>query len=90
MPLSIRFTSAFKKDFKKAEKQKKDTAKLEAVLNLLVSDNPLPPKNKDHDLGGNWSSFRECHIGPDWLLIYRIETDALILVRLGSHSELFE
>jgi mRNA interferase YafQ len=89
MHLAIRYTSTFKRDFKKAEKQKKDAAKLQAVLELLVSGKPLPEKNRDHDLGGNWIGYRDCHIEPDWLLIYRIEKEELILVRLGSHNEVF-
>jgi mRNA interferase YafQ len=88
--LSIRYTSAFKRDFKKAGKQGKDGEKLRAVLDLLVAGNPLPERNHDHDLGGNWKGYRDCHIAPDWLLIYRIEGNELILVRLGSHSEVFE
>ena len=89
MPLTPRFTSAFKKDFKRAEKQRKDLTKLEAILNLLIEGSPLPERNRDHNLGGNWSSYRECHVEPDWLLIYRVDGESLILVRLGSHSELF-
>jgi mRNA interferase YafQ len=89
MHLAIRYTSAFKRDFRKAEKQKKDVAKLQVVLELLVSGQPLPEKNRDHDLGGKWAAYRDCHIEPDWLLIYRIEGHELILVRLGSHSEVF-
>ena len=87
--LSIRYTSAFKRDFKKAEKQRKDAAKLRAVLELLVAGKALPEKCRDHDLGGNWKGYRDCHIEPDWILLYRIEGKELILVRLGSHSDVF-
>jgi mRNA interferase YafQ len=59
------------------------------VVNLLVSATPLEPKHRDHALTGNWVGFRECHIKPDWLLIYQITPSALNLVRTGSHSELF-
>jgi len=60
-----------------------------AILESLATDEPLAEKHRDHALSGNWQDFRECHIKPDWLLIYRIETDKLILVRTGSHSDLF-
>lgn len=89
MNLAIRYTSALKRDYKKAEKQKKDAEKLQTVLELLVLGKPLPEKNRDHELGGKWSGYRDCHIEPDWLLIYRIEGHELILVRLGSHNEVF-
>jgi mRNA interferase YafQ len=89
MPLSLRYTSAFKRDFKRAEKQGRDTARLRTVLELLVSQTPLPEKCRDHDLGGEWKGTRDGHLSPDWLLRYRIEGEELILVRLGSHSEVF-
>lgn len=64
---------------------------LEEVVTLLAMGEPLPDKNRDHDLSGNWAGYRECHIRPDWLLIYRIENDVLMLTltRTGSHSDLF-
>jgi mRNA interferase YafQ len=89
MPLSLRYTSAFKRDFKRAEKQGRDTARLRVVLELLVAQTPLPEKCRDHDLGGEWKGTRDCHLAPDWLLLYRIEGGELILIRLGSHSEVF-
>ena len=65
--------------------------KLDNVIRLLVEDNPLPEKYRDHDLSGNWKGFRECHIEPNWLLIYKIFNNNLILslARTGSHSDLF-
>lgn len=89
--LDIFYTSQFKRDYKKAKKQGKDLAKLKKVLSLLQSQHKLPKVYRDHHLTGNYAGFRECHISPDWLLVYKIDTDQLLLIlaRLGSHSELF-
>jgi mRNA interferase YafQ len=89
--LEIFYTNQFKKDFKKAKKQGKNLEKLKEVLVLLQEQQTLPPKLKDHALTGNYIGKRECHIEPDWLLIYKIDGDKLILTlaRIGSHSELF-
>lgn len=78
----------FKKDYKLAVKQGKDITKLKNILLLLVNEQELPLKYKDHWLI-NYDNCRECHIEPDWLLIYKIIDSELFLVRLGSHSELF-
>ena len=87
----IFFTTQFKKDLKNARKQNKDENKLWAVIENLANDEILDEKLKDHNLSGNYSGYRECHIFPDWLLIYKKEKDKLILMlyRLGSHSDLF-
>lgn len=85
---TITRTNQFKKDYKLALKQKKDISKLEIVLKILIAEEKLPEKHKDHMLI-IYNSFRECHITPDWLLIYKIVNDELFLIRLGSHSELF-
>lgn len=84
-------STKFKRDVKRAQKQQKKMDKLRTVLNLLIEGQDLPSKNKDHFLSGNWSGYRECHIEPDWLLIYKVdEKEKLLeLVRLGSHSDLF-
>ena len=84
-------TNQFKRDLKKCKRQNKDIKKLHSILELLTARKALPASNQDHSLTGNYVNHRECHIGPDWLLIYRIrEEEALInLVRTGSHSELF-
>ncbi len=84
-------STKFKRDVKRAQKQQKKMDKLRTVLKLLIEGQDLPLKNKDHFLSGNWSGYRECHIEPDWLLIYRTdEKEKLLeLVRLGSHSDLF-
>jgi len=81
----------FEKDFKLAKKRGLDLTRLETVVNLLASGKVLPKRYRDHALGGNYRDFRECHIRPDWLLIYRIEKDELMLFlfRTGSHSDLF-
>ena len=81
-----------KKDAKLMQKQKKNMKKLVNALDLLVSGKTLPSKYKDHQLTGNLSDFRECHIEPDWLLIYQIFENELILsaTATGSHSDLFK
>ena len=84
--LKLQRSNVFKRDFKKHGEL--DTALIE-VLYLLLSNKPLPPKYKDHDLIGNYKGFRECHIKPDLLLIYQKDDEYLSLARLGSHSELF-
>ncbi|CZI17302.1 TPA: type II toxin-antitoxin system mRNA interferase toxin, RelE/StbE family [Legionella pneumophila subsp. pneumophila] len=89
--LEIVRSTQFKKDLKKIIKQGKDLDLLEEVVNKLQKSETLPPKNCDHLLSGDWRGFRECHISPDWLLIYKNENELklLRLVRTGSHSELF-
>lgn len=83
-------TTSFKKDYKKLVKRQYNITLLDEVVEQLLNGNPLPEKNKDHALTGNWKGFRECHIMPDWLLVYRIYEDKLILslTRTGSHSDL--
>lgn len=84
------YTNAFKKDLKLAEKRGKDLSKLKAILALLVEEKPLPERNRDHVLSGNYKDYRECHIEPDWLLIYLIVDKSILkLVRTGTHSDLF-
>lgn len=87
--MKIEYSSKFKKDLKLAKKQNKDLNLLQEILNILLSGEPLPEKYKDHVLCGNYVTLRECHIKPDWLLIYKTNDDTLYLYRLGSHSELF-
>lgn len=85
--------SSFKRDYKREAKGQHRTTldrELIPVLKALVADRPLDPKYRDHDLSGDWAGYRECHVKPDLLLIYRkSDTDTLRLARLGSHSELF-
>ena len=80
----IKNTTQFKKDYKLAKRRGLN-------IQLLKNSEPLDPKHKDHPLSGNWIGHRECHIQPDWLLIYRYEEDVLVLTltRTGTHSDLF-
>ena len=89
--LAIKATSKFKKDYKAAIKRGLDISLLEAIIKKLANQEPLPPENRDHQLSGNWTNFRECHILSDWLLVYKIEIDVLILTlaRTGTHSDIF-
>lgn len=88
----VRYTARFKRDYRR-EKSGRHGRKLDALLmevvDLLATDRPLPPRNVDHPLSGEWKDFRDCHLRPDLILIYcRPDDDSLDLVRLGSHSEL--
>lgn len=82
-------TTAFERDLKRVEKQGRDLDKLEAIVDLLQSNAPLPAKIRAHPLRGEWHGHWDCHVEPDWLLLYKLERSKLILVRTGSHSELF-
>lgn len=88
---TVKFTSQFKKDYKLAIKRGFKIEMLNTLISRLAMGEPLPPKYKDRPLSGNWAGYRECHILPDWLLIYRVENDVLVLtlVHTGSHSDLF-
>ena len=90
--LTIKYRHSFKKDYKLAVKRGLDISKFEKVVHLLVNEQPLDKVYKDHELAGNYKGYRECHIQPDWLLIYKKESDNLILVlsRTGTHSDLFD
>lgn len=92
MKYDIQFTTQFKKDLKLAKKQNKDLDKLFSVIEVLARGETLPPQYRDHDLSGNYKGTRECHVEPDWLLIYVIQDNVLVLMlyRLGTHSELFK
>ena len=87
----IRPSTKFQKDLKKVQKRGYDISLLTTVLNILANGESLPQKYKDHNLSGNYKGCRECHITPDWLLIYEILDDELIsyLTRTGTHSDLF-
>ena len=87
----VKPTTQFKKDFKLAMKRSMKIELLEEVIAMLAMGETLPDKHKDHALTGNWVGHRECHILPDWLLIYRIEEEVLVLTlaRTGTHSDLF-
>ena len=82
-------TTQFKKDIKRQTKRGKSLAKIKSVVELPLTGEPLPARHKDHPLTGDWSAHRDCHIEPDWILIYRVFADELRLERTGTHSDLF-
>lgn len=88
--MRIIYTNQFKKDYKRVQKQNKDVEKLRVVIEKLAGKEKLDPRYKDHPLSGNWKGFRDCHVEPDWVLIYKTTEEVLILERTGSHSELFK
>ena len=92
MKYDVQFTTQFKKDLKLAKKQNKSLVKLFEVIDVLANDGTLDAKYRDHDLSGNYKGTRECHVEPDWLLIYERQDGVLVLMlyRLGTHSELFK
>ncbi|MBQ8825366.1 MAG: type II toxin-antitoxin system YafQ family toxin [Ruminococcus sp.] len=94
MKYTVKFTSKFKKDYKLAKKRGYDIGKLEIVINLIADgtkQQQLIYEYNDHALSGNWKGYRECHIAPDWLIIYELLDDILVLSlsRTGTHSDLF-
>ena len=89
MIYNIKRTTQFKKDFKIVLKRGYKIDDLKYVLDILVSGQELSPKFKDHELTGNMKGYRECHIKPDWLLVYDIEDNILTLYRTGTHSDIF-
>lgn len=88
--MKIFYTTQFKKDYKRLKKQQKDIHKLLSVIDQLAASQELEKKYQEHRLLGEWKDHKECHIEPDWILIFRLIEDALILERTGSHSELFK
>ena len=90
--LSLKTTTKFRKDYKRMKKQGKDLSLLQKVIDDLLAEKILPEKHRDHALTGNYLGFRECHIQPDWLLIYAVDHGQLILTasRTGTHSDLFD
>lgn len=87
--LEIKYSTRFKKDLKVCAKRRYDLALLQKIISTLAIPDVLPPKNADHTLSGNYADHRECHIQPDWLLIYRQTETELYLYRTGSHADLF-
>ena len=87
----IRNTTQFKKDYKLAKRRDMNIALLKDIVTKLANGEPLDARHKDHPLSGDWIGHRECHIQPDWLLVYRIENDILVLTlsRTGTYSDLF-
>ena len=91
MTYEVRHTAAFKRDYKLILKRHLPVAKLHEVVEKLNNGEALPDANCDHALSGRWANHRECHIAPDWLLVYQIHENILVLelTRTGSHSDLF-
>ncbi len=89
MSLDLRTTTAFERDVRRMEKRSKDLDKLEKIVDLLQSQQPLPAQCRRHPMKGVWTGHWDCHIEPDWILVYKLTEKALILVRTGSHAELF-
>ena len=89
--LTLETTVQFRRDYKRMMKRGCSREKIEAVISTLLAQSPLDAKYRDHELKGNYAGFRECHIQPDWLLIYRIDSGRLILTaaRTGTHADLF-
>jgi mRNA interferase YafQ len=87
--LTVIPTRKFLKDAKLADRRGLDIGKLEAVIALLATEAELPTRMRDHALSGDWQGYRDCHIEPDWLLIYKVEASTVHLVRTGTHSDLF-
>jgi len=83
------YSGLFKRDIKRAEKRGKDMSALRAVLRLLLAGVPIPAAYKDHPLKGNWKHYRDLHIEPDWLLIYKTDDTNVWLVRTGTHADIF-
>lgn len=86
----IVISTQFKKDYKRVQKRRYPLKKLEKVLNTLVRDKSLPERCRPHKLSGQYDDFWECHIAPDWLLIYEYTADTLVLRRTGTHADLFQ
>jgi len=87
----VKLTNKFRRDYKTMAKRGKSMSLLQDIVAYLANGIELPQNNRDHELIGNWSGHRECHIQPDWLLVYRIEEEVLVLTltRTGTHSDLF-
>ena len=88
--LKVKNSGQFKKDYKRSIKRGLDMDLLKSIVSILAIPDKLQPQNKDHTLAGNYAGFRECHIMPDWLLIYRYKGEYLELTRTGTHSDLFQ
>lgn len=88
--LEVSYSARFKKDFRRCVKRGCDMSKLHGIIDTLRIPETLPEKNQDHILSGNYVGRRECHIGPDWLLVYEIDKGELYLERTGTHADLFK
>lgn len=90
MALILSRSGRFKKDYKLMKRRGKDVSKIQRVMEMLAEEEPLDPKHRDHNLVGNYAGCRECHVEPDWLLIYTVGDDWIRFERTGTHSDLFE
>jgi mRNA interferase YafQ len=84
------YSTRFHRDVKLAQKRGKSMVKLRKLIELLIEDQPLPPRYRDHPLRNEWSSYRDAHIEPDWVLIYRVQEDVVRFERTGTHADLFD
>jgi mRNA interferase YafQ len=89
MVLALRTTTAFERDLRRVGRQGKDLDKLQTIVDRLQAQEPLPARCHPHPLRGNWAGFWDCHVEPDWVLLYKVTDEALVLVRTGSHAALF-
>jgi mRNA interferase YafQ len=87
-PLDPKPTTKFKQDVERQKRRGKDTDKLRAIIELLCHHRPLEPTHRDHGLTGDWKGWRDCHVEPDWVLIYKRDGGTLILARTGTHADL--
>jgi len=89
--LKLSFTNQYLKDLELMKRRNLPKSELDYVIKLLIEQKPLPPKHKDHPLKGNFKGYRECHIRPNWLLMYKIDKQilTLVLIRTGTHSDLY-
>jgi mRNA interferase YafQ len=87
--LETQHSNQFEKDVERARRRGKDLTRLRAVMDTLLEPRPLEPRHHDHKLKGSWIGYRECHVEPDWLLIYKPLPDAILFVRTGTHQDLF-
>lgn len=90
MTLQPVYSGRFQRDVKRCEKRGKDMVKLKALIMLLLAQSPLPSHYRDHSLQGRWAGWRDAHIEPDWLLLYRVDGNSLLLGRTGTHADLFD
>ena len=91
MKYQVKLTARFRKDYKLMQRRAMNMSLLDEIIALLANGQPLPQNNRDHELTGDYAGHRECHVTPDWLLVYRIEESVLVLTltRTGTHSDLF-
>jgi len=88
--VQVKYRNTFTKDVKRAERRGKNLARLHHIVDLLIKQKPLPQKYRDHALVGQYVNRQECHIEPDWLLIYKQEKESIIFERTGTHADLFK